>query len=259
MEYDKRIKNLTALVIILTLMLLGCGVYIAFTRVPNCSNENVTIDNEITDKANTILNKISNVHEFLLTDTELNDMPNQLKLDMAVFYFKDDKNGKYIDDYTSDEILSELKSIFGKDYSIKFENIEQFFNNDKDPSDPENDVYIYNNDTKKYTATENGQSIDSLLVAIKNKLVDYKVLNNDEYLISYKELFYSYDWDNDGNDIAIFYNANGDEIFQKKVDLNSKLTIDNSEFNKYIDKLNTTEYLFKLEDDNLILKKFTIK
>ena len=121
MEYDKRIKNLTALVIILTLMLLGCGVYIACTRVPKENNNKVVIDKEIiVEKADAVLNDLSKVYPFLMSDTEINNYPNQLKLDIALFYLMDDTNGKYIDSYTSKEIENKLQELFGRDFKIKF-------------------------------------------------------------------------------------------------------------------------------------------
>ncbi len=262
MEYDKRIKNLTALVIILTLMLLGCGVYIACTRVPKENNNKVVIDKEIiVEKADAVLNDLSKVYPFLMSDTEINNYPNQLKLDIALFYLMDDTNGKYIDSYTSKEIENKLQELFGRDFKIKFEDIEPFLNSDLDPSDTDNALYTYDSSTKKYVDNENGFGLEFMKYLSNSKLIKYEIID-DEYKLSYKQIFYKYDMDENDNEIIIYTTINGDPLFEKRTNEDFEVAtekLSEEEMNQYLDILPITEYTFKLENKKLILKKFTIK
>ncbi len=258
MEYDKRIKNLTALVIILTLMLLGCGVYIACTRVPKETTTTVIEKEEIIDQADTILNKLSNTYIFLMNDTDIVNYPNQLKLDIALFYLMDNENGKYIDSYTSTEIESKLQDIFGKNFKIKFEDIEPLFNTNLDPSDPDNALYTYDSSTKRFIDNENGFGLEFMKYLSNSKLIDYKVIDN-EYILSYKQIFYKYDFDENDREIISYVTINGDPLFDKVAEGYDSPQLTESEIDQYLSALPITEYTFKLENNKLILKNFKIK
>ncbi len=247
MAYDKRIKNLTALVIILSIVVLAAGVYILYTN--KTSEENIIYQDEnITKEANQIFNKIADSYYYLTEDVNINDLPNEQKLNFMALYYSYD-----ITEYTSDEIYEELKKLFGKNFTIEFKDIklEPFSDN----SEPD---YIYDEVTKKYIDNGNGHGLEGTNYLIKSLLVDYKK-NDDEYILSYKQLFYIYDYDE-----VLFTDITGKNILFKKgisdEEENSvSVKVSDGEFNRYMDKLPIVEYTFKLEDGKLILIKYSIK
>ena len=94
-----------------------------------------------------------------------------------------------------------------------------------------------------------------------SKLIKYEVID-DEYKLSYKQIFYKYDIDENDNEIIIYTTINGDPLFEKRTNEDFEVAtekLSEEEMNQYLDILPITEYTFKLENKKLILKRFTIK
>lgn len=281
-ESSRKIKALSVLVIILLLVVIGLLVYILYDKkinnvpadnTPNNEREvtpkddeedttkvdeneievepskDIKVNEDIVKKANTFLNTTINTegrfaYNFLReANGSINDMDNDDKLSFVELYFL----GRF-DKLTSDDILKELKSLFGKDFTIEFKNIKCALGNDHED-------FIYNEKTKKYTANEdNAHGFDfDLGIVLKSKLIDYKE-ENSKYLLTYKQLF------KDGtSDASSIVNFKGDMLHDYSEEYGTTSIeefpkITDSDFAKYEDKLVPVTYTFEMEDGNLVLK-----
>lgn len=216
-------------------------------------NNSGEVNNKMTDKekedvigdANKFIDtNLSNIYLFFDKSYEnINNMDNQDKLWLTYWYLKDDKNLKYLTDYTSDEILSKMQNIFGSKFLINFEDMLSYDSNEV--------VYKYNKNSKKYEYVGGGTSASSLEL-VRNEFVNI-VKDDNKYLITYKPLFYYvYGFLDLGTiDIVdIKYNKLTTYDF---VDYDKEIVISDEEYNKIKDNIANVTYIFERENDNLVL------
>ena len=178
----------------------------------------------------------------------LNDMKNEDKLWLTYWIVKDDEQGKYIEDYTSDEITAILKELFGKDFKIKYEDIRMV-------------AYYYNKAEKKYVA---GGGFSALLMSpLKMVLTNYEKIQ-DKYYLTYKTAYYM----SKEEPYPEIYNVKREvvDIFEEKEEIelylnksNLKKYLNDERFNKISNKLNETVYIFENQNNNLVLTGFLVK
>lgn len=178
----------------------------------------------------------------------LNDMKNEDKLWLTYWIVKDDEQGKYIEDYTSDEITAILKELFGKDFKIKYEDIRMV-------------AYYYNKAEKKYVA---GGGFTVLLMSpLKMVLTNYEKIQ-DKYYLTYKTAYYM----SKEEPYPEIYNVKREvvDIFEEKEEIelylnksNLKKYLNDERFNKISNKLNETVYIFENQNNNLVLTGFLVK
>ncbi len=206
--------------------------------------ETTGVKDEIISKAQEMvdkkLSKNFGVYTFISGDWsgDINNLPNDKKLEMAYWYLKDDQNMKQLDAYTSDEILLEFQKLFGSDYTIEFKDIKNPSNNGV--------IYKFDTTTKKYVSTgENGSgAIYPILNVAKSKYINSKE-ENGMYIVTFRQMLYA----PDGGGIN-YYNFKGKVLFSKDYDEGE--TVDDEIFAKYEKELVDTDYTFELINSPLI-------
>ena len=116
----------------------------------NLNNDNKITEKLSEDEKNKIINdatifineNLKNIYYYLSNGYEnINDMDNPDKLWMSYWYLKDDKNNKYLTDYTDYEILEKMQFVFGSKLNIIFDDIKDYNGNR---------VYKFNDSNSKY-------------------------------------------------------------------------------------------------------------
>ncbi len=231
-----KIKRIFVVIFLIALFVLG---YFAYSKYYK-SNKVYTEDLVISEAEDILNNKISNLYAlFNESNKELNNMPNEKKLLLAVLYINN------IENYKSNKILKKLRNIFGKNFDIEFKDIHKI-------NDSEKIVYKYNSKSKNYTKKGNILGLD-LIKPLKSELIDFKK-EETSYILSYKQMFYNEFSENDKLNIV---NIKGDKLFDIKMSNNINIT--NDMFNKYSDKLIVVDYIFKIENNKLVLKGYELK
>ena len=306
---EKNNKILYVILIILVILVLLLGGYIVYEKKANTNKDNIpnqiitpeTPEPEeqaeeeepaalsIINKAEEILSNSDLYNTFFVlyqgADGEglykgnMNDVPNQAKLQFVWLHFKNE-----FEKTTSDKMLKYAQSIFGKDFTIKFEDFKDFYATGINNKDKITKLsYVYNKNTKKYSEYCDNSGVCGghgilypLGDLIKYELVDSRVENN-KYLLTYKQLFYDPSGFMHRNpEESITYsitNIFGKEMINKKLGFilgNKAKELDETEiieketellplsitkeYNKIKDKLPNVTYTFEKENDNLILK-----
>lgn len=229
-------KKVFVIIFLVLLLVLGYFIYDKYYK----TNKVYTEDLIIKESEDILNNKISNLYVlFDESNNEINSMSNDEKLILMALYIKN------LDSYKSSKILRELKNLFGEDFNIEFNDIKRV-------NDPDKMVYKYNTKTKKYTKESDILGLD-LILPLKSELVNFKK-QEDTYILTYNQMFYNELSENGKLDIV---NIKGEKLFDIK--LSDSISITNEMFNKYKDKLITTDYIFKIENNRLILKGYELK
>ena len=230
-------KRILIILFLIILIILGC---ILYNKNYNRSNKIYTEDLIIKESEDILNNKISNLYIlFNESNKEINDMSNDKKLLLAALYINN------IENYKTNRILKELKSLFGEDFNIDFKDIYKANDSDKI-------VYKYNLKDKKYVKESNILGLD-LIKPLRSELVDFRKVEN-EYILSYKQMFYNEFSENGKLNIV---NIKGEKLFDVK--MSDNINISSEMFNKYKDKLITVGYIFKIENNKLVLKGYELK
>ena len=290
MKNNKNILYIIIVILIVTIVFLASYIIINKEKnnhnLPvNNANDSTNINQEIVKNAENIINK-SYFYEPLVVlgkkndyyNGNINDLPNQTKLQLAGLYY----GWGDLEEKTSDEVLDYFKTIFGKDYTINFEDIYSFLEVGINKDIYKNKVLMkYNSKTKMYIDNENGSGYSlNLGTLIKSKLTNYKEENN-EYKLTYKQLFCtnceisSYSYNDERDNYLILVNIKGDEVsritplYDKENFDNGEIDEDDEEFkslyNKTMnelekefdnieEKLIPVTYTFIMEDNHLVLK-----
>lgn len=173
---------------------------------------------------------------------DINDLNNQTKLWISYWLLKDDMNSKTMLDYTSDEILAEMRKIFGSNYNITFEDIKAY---------DDYVMYEYNKTTKYYEYVGGGSGASALL-NVRNDFYKFEVVD-DKYYITYKPLFYMISEYLDLGEIDIV------DIKYKKIskfnftDYDMDIIVSDEDYQNYKDSISSITYIFEKENDNLVL------
>lgn len=272
-------KYIIAVIVLIAIGAIGTAIYFVINEVNNNHNQtnnddelfvetgkidvfssNIIINEEslinklpvnslvIINEANKYLNSRINdklFHYLDKTYNSLNEIDNQNKLWLAYWITKDDKHGKYITDYTSDEITTILKKLFGSNFSLFFEDIKL----------GEEVYYRYNQDTNKYESTGAGSGA-LLFTPVRMKCIDFKVINN-KYYITYKS---AYQLTGDGPD-NIIYNADQKQVLElswEKDMINDEFYLSNENFDKIYNNLTETTFVFEKYNNNLVLTGYIV-
>lgn len=255
MKYDK-INYIKYGVVSLSLILLMLFMFLNRDKINERNGNLINLDSKVDykisdDDKETIINDVNSIIEkdlnsfyvyFDKSYENINDMHNQDKLWMAYWYLKDDKNLKYITDYTSDEILNKMQNIFGSKFNLIFEDIKDYNGNS---------IYVFNKSSNVYKYNGYGSAASSLNL-VRNDFVDFEYKDN-KYFITYDSLFYYIYGVLDLGKIDIV------DIKYNKLttyDLNSyedEIMVTDEIYNKIKDDITKITYVFEKENDKLIL------
>lgn len=251
MEEKKNNKGIIWLITILIVLIIGLAGYIVYDKIIDDNNTN-NIDNNkttekqedrknITEKAENILSKLD-IYSLLNKDKiDFKDMDNETKLWIMYRNYNLLTEKENFQDVTSDELLEGMKSIFGNDFNMTFDDVY---------------VYKYNKETKKYEDEYGGYGF-GITTAVKNDMISYEQ-NGEYYYITYKPMLYD---QIEGCETSIKFtdvkktNVYNESLTNENVicsveDIDVK-TIDNA-YNSSKAKLIDVKFKFKLE--NGILK-----
>lgn len=269
-------KKLYIIIILLCLVIAGLVIYIInikktfnnnndFNPTPTPQNVEVLPKDTIISKAEYMLDNLlgtSVSDSWFYTFVRgykgsINDIPNQTKLQMVYWMLKDGKDNKEFEDLTSDDILSYFRDLFGSDYNITFEDIKVL-------DDDSITSWKYNKTTKTFEDSGTGRGSDYDFVRIvKSKFVKYNEVEKGKYVLTFKQLFNSYQESEDNKNCYVFTNFEGKKLFTKDCNLYEESTeqykhnIDNvvkNELSKYENELIEVDYTFEIENGDLVLK-----
>lgn len=200
--------------------------------------------NNIINEATEFIDKnISGLYMYFnKTYIDINEMNNQTKLWISYWLLKDDMNSKTLLDYNSDEILKEMRNIFGSKYNIVFEDIKAY---------DDYVMYEYNENTKYYKYVGGGSGAEVLL-NVRNDYYDFKKVDN-KYYITYKPLFYMISEYLDLGELDIV------DIKYNKIttfnysDYDVDVTISGEDYEKVRDNITSMTFIFEKENNKLVL------
>lgn len=278
MKNEKKVGLIT-LVIVLVLVIIGLGGFIIYDKVlQKNKTENNNSNSEINNTTNSNEKNLSEAKKAIETIVEeelyvlwnknsIDEISNQEKLQIALERYAKDNNLDLL--LYQPEVVSakELENSYYKTSCSNNPLVHQniyLYNKVFSSTDV---LYTYDANTKTYNVNPVGKGMIKIEPTY-SKVIDFKIVNENNYSISYQYLF---TWINHGdvdNNVYFSYNdaknqVNGIKVFDINGTLNSydelKLQLDEyveKNYDKIKDKLITHNYEFSYESGKYNLKKF---
>lgn len=179
----------TVAIVILVILLLCSIAYIGYNELIKIKNDNKKEEKEVVRKdmyyseVSDLLDQIDMYNQVFKNQypiKDINEIDNQYKLQFGIYALQQKSS---VDNYyTEDDMDDVFKNYFVKNFNVIYENV-------RCPSD-DGDLYILDNNTKKYTIDEN--HVHSLpTMDIKTYYVSSKIAGN-EYVIDTNILYGNY-------------------------------------------------------------------